>query len=217
MRRKHERTNKGFWERFAFLYTRFMQKNDRTYEAICHEIAPLLHSNMSVLELACGTGQLSFRLCDQVKSWLATDYSPNMIEEAKKNNTHANIQFSVADATDLPYAAHAFDAVVIANALHIMPEPQAALKEIRRVLKPNGILFAPTFVYEPGYQRAKIWLMEQVGFHTYHKWMTQEYVAFVTQQGYAVEQSKLIKGYPLSECLLIGRISDRTTQHTENR
>lgn len=170
----------------------------------------MLHSNMSVLELACGTGQLTFRLCDQVKSWLATDYSPNMIEEAKKNNTHANIQFSVADATDLPYAAHAFDAVVIANALHIMPEPQAALKEIRRVLKPNGILFAPTFVYEPGYQRVKIWFMEKIGFRTYHKWMTQEYIAFVTQQGYTVERIKLIKGYPLSECLLIGRISDCT-------
>ncbi|MDO5784579.1 MAG: class I SAM-dependent methyltransferase [Eubacteriales bacterium] len=204
-----EHTNKGFWERFAFLYTRFMKKNDRTYEAICHEITPLLHSDMSVLELACGTGQLSFRLCDRVKNWLATDYSPNMIGEAKKNRAHTNIQFSVADATDLSYDAHSFDAVVIANALHIMPEPEVALKEVRRVLKPNGILFAPTFVYEPGYQKIKIWLMEKVGFHTFHKWTAQEFAAFVMQQGYAVEHIKLLKGNPLSECFLVGRISDR--------
>lgn len=45
-------------------------------------------------------------------------------------------------------AAYAtFDVVVIANALHIMPAPDPAMKEIYRVLKKGGILFAPTFVY----------------------------------------------------------------------
>ena len=39
-----------------------------------------------------------------------------------------------------------FDAAVISNALHIMPEPEKALAEIRRVLKPGGILIAPTFM-----------------------------------------------------------------------
>ena len=59
-----------------------------------------------------------------------------------------NISFSVQDATKLTYNSEEFDVVVIANALHIMPEPNKALAEIHRVLKPNGILFAPTFVYE---------------------------------------------------------------------
>lgn len=36
--RMAEHTNKGFWERFAFFYTRFMKKNDRTYEAICQNL-----------------------------------------------------------------------------------------------------------------------------------------------------------------------------------
>ncbi|MFQ9418242.1 MAG: class I SAM-dependent methyltransferase [Lachnospiraceae bacterium] len=46
-----------------------------------------------------------------------------------------NLIFEVADATDLPYENHSFDVVLIANALHIMPEPEKALKEIERVLK----------------------------------------------------------------------------------
>lgn len=37
---------------------------------------------------------------------------------------------------------------MIANALHIMPKPDEALKEIKRVLKPEGILIAPTFAKE---------------------------------------------------------------------
>ncbi len=39
---------------------------------------------------------------------------------------------------------------MIANALHIMPTPEKALAQIRRVLKEDGIMFAPTFVHGEG-------------------------------------------------------------------
>lgn len=87
---------------------------------------------MNVLELACGTGQLSYPLSGRVRLWEATDFSEAMIAEAKKNNTFRRLHFSVQDATALPYAPESFDAVVISNALHIMPHPEKALSEIRR-------------------------------------------------------------------------------------
>ena len=62
----------------------------------------------------------------------------------------------IQDATKLTYESENFDVVVIANALHIMPNPDLALWEIHRVLKKDGILFAPTFVYEKGYFRLTI-------------------------------------------------------------
>ena len=46
-----------------------------------------------------------------------------MIAAAKKSVHSARLHFSVQDATKLPYAPESFDAVVIANALHIVPEP----------------------------------------------------------------------------------------------
>lgn len=46
----------------------------------------------------------------------------------------------------MSYISDYFEVVVISNALHIMPEPQKALKEIDRVLKENGLLIAPTFI-----------------------------------------------------------------------
>ena len=61
--------------------------------------------------------------------------------------------------------------VLIANALHIMPKPDEAMKEIYRVLKPNGILFAPTFLWKEGKQRKIIKsLMSILGFKMYQEW-----------------------------------------------
>ena len=96
-----------------------------------------------------------------------------MIIEAEKRNQGEHkceqLRFCVQDATNLTYEDEKFDVVVIANALHIMPQPEKALKEIHRVLKKDGILFAPTFVYKKGYSKFLIWLMEKAGFKTYHK------------------------------------------------
>ena len=139
--------NKAFWQRIAKLYAPFMKGSDRLYAAICDRIRAGLKRDMNILELACGSGQLSLRLSTHVQLWEATDFSENMIREAKKKSCSGRLHFSVQDATNLPYADSSFDAVVIANALHIMPNPERALSEIRRVLKPGGLLYAPTFVH----------------------------------------------------------------------
>lgn len=163
--------NKKFWQRFAKFYSPFMEKgNGKLYDEICAEISAKLHPDMTVLELACGSGQITFRLAGKVKRWDATDFSPNMIAEARKQFVPANLHLSVQDATNLPYEDESFDAVVIANALHIMPEPDKAMAEICRVLKPGGMLFAPTFVHGSGtgfMLRTKI--LELAGFHVFSK------------------------------------------------
>ena len=40
-----------------------------------------------------------------------------------------------------------FDVVIVSNALHIVPQPEKALREIKRVLKDDGVLIAPTFTH----------------------------------------------------------------------
>ena len=64
--------NKKFWQRFAGLYSPFMEKrNGKLYDEICAEISAKLQPDMNVLELACGSGQLTFRLAGKVKRWEA--------------------------------------------------------------------------------------------------------------------------------------------------
>ena len=70
-----------------------------------------------------------------------------MIAEAKRDNRSAKLHFSVQDMFRLPYVEESFDVVIVSNALHIVPQPEKALAEIRRVLKDDGVLIAPTFTH----------------------------------------------------------------------
>lgn len=72
-----------------------------------------------------------------------------------------------ADATDLPYEDESFDAIVIANALHIMPNPEWAIREMKRVLKSDGVIIAPTDTREMTDNKLKLKIMNAVGFVTY--------------------------------------------------
>ncbi len=188
--------NKAFWQRFAKLYGPVMERSGaKLYRDICQRIRPCLNRDMNVLELACGTGLLSHPLSSRVRLWEATDFSPAMIAEAKKKKCSSRLHFSVQDATALPYAPESFDAVVIANALHIMPDPDKALAEIRRVLKPEGLLFAPTFVHGEGMGfRVRVRLMEMAGLRAYHKWDAKEFVEYFSAHGFAVFDQTVLGG-----------------------
>ncbi len=101
----------------------------------------------TVLELATGTGPIARHIVNAAAHIEATDASAEMIAEAKRDNRSAKLYFSVQDMFSLPYADKSFDVVIVSNALHIVPQPEKALAEIRRVLKDDGVLIAPTFTH----------------------------------------------------------------------
>lgn len=200
-----DRTNKSFWQSYSKVYTQVMSANNKTYDAVCKELSKYIDKNKNVLELACGTGQLSFRMAGKAGTWIATDYSDNMIKEAQKRNVDGKVSFAVADATNLTYKDESFDAVVIANALHIMPDPDKALAEIRRVLKKDGILFCPTFVYKSKKSNLIIKVMEKLGFKSYNKWTVEEFTEYVKSKSFKLINTSVIKAIPLLECVWVGK------------
>ena len=195
--------NKEFWQRMAKSYGPFMQHSGKLYDAICEKMRPGLTRDMNVLELACGSGQLSFRVAGAVRLWEATDFSERMIAEARKQPRSSRLHFSVQDATALPYAPDSFDAVVIANALHIMPRPELVLAEISRVLKPNGILYAPTFVHGKGAGfRLRARLLTLAGFKVYSKWTAEGFERFISEDNFLITQTALLGGSLAPLCYL---------------
>lgn len=71
MKQKENRDNKSFWERIAKLYTRIQEKgNKQLYETLIKKIEAHLTDEQSVLELGCGTGQLSLPLAPRQKHGL---------------------------------------------------------------------------------------------------------------------------------------------------
>lgn len=199
-----DKSNKKFWQRIAKLYTYFQEKgNEELYKTIYENIKPFFNKEQCVLELACGTGQLTRLLSDETDSWTATDFSEKMVYETEKRLNNQNVIYEVQDATALGYKDDVFDVVLIANALHIMPNPNKALDEIRRVMKTDGLLIAPTFVYDGKVNKIRLWFMEKAGFKTFNKWKSEDYINFIEDNGFKIKEKYLVQGKLLSECVLV--------------
>lgn len=194
--------NKNFWNRYAKLYDFEINRfSGKAYKEMYRLMAGVLSSDLDVLEVATGTGLIAVNIAAHVRHLEATDFSPKMISKAKKKKAPGNVHFSEEDATKLSFEDASFDAVIISNALHIMPDPAKTLLEISRVLKPNGLLIAPN--YSHGHLRESTWnlnakVLKLIGFETYSKWTPEEYAAFIRQNGFRVEKWQVLKAaFPL--------------------
>ena len=197
--------SENFWNRNAKRYDRFMRKDRAAYEKLYELIRPVVKAR-TVLELAAGTGLIAKNIVRAASHIEVTDASEKMIAEAKRNNRSAKLHFSVRDMFCLPYADKSFDVVIVSNALHIVPQPEKALAEIRRVLKDDGVLIAPTFTHGNGTLRGriKLFFMKLAGFPLNSRWSSADYLAFLRQNGWSVRKSAVLKGsFPLTyaECV----------------
>ena len=197
-----KKDNKGFWDRYAKLYDFEINRfSGKAYSTMYQLMADSLSPDMDVLEVATGTGLIAINIAPYARRVEATDFSPKMIEKAKKKKAPANVNFTVEDATALSFGDGSFDAAIISNALHIMPDPAKALSSISRVLKPHGLLIAPT--YSHGHLRESTWnlnakILKLIGFETYSKWKPDEYVDFIRQNGFRVEKWQVLSAaFPL--------------------
>ena len=197
--------HKNFWDRNAGRYDRFMQKDRAAYDEIYERIWPVVKAK-TVLELATGTGLIAKHIANAAAHIEATDASAEMIAEARRDAHLANLHFSVQDMFCLPYASRSFDVVIVSNALHIVPQPEKALREIGRVLKDDGVLIAPTFTHAENSLRGKVkaFFMRLAGFPLHSRWTSEEYLSFLRQNGWRVRKSAVLKAsFPLTyaECV----------------
>jgi len=89
-----------------------------------------------VLEVGCATGALTAYLADIGCSVTGLDRSDDMIQRARIDHPHLDLL--VGDATVLPYDNHAFDGVVAASVINVVPDAEAVLSEMQRVCTPGG-------------------------------------------------------------------------------
>jgi len=111
-------------------------------EQIASRIAAVTASTPETrfLELGVGTGRIGLPFVQQGYSYTGVDISEEMMEQfrAKLPPNMTNLTLLNRDVTRLPLADRSFDVAITVHLLHLVPEWKQVLREIRRVLKPNG-------------------------------------------------------------------------------
>ncbi len=114
------------------------------------KLAPLfikfagLADGEKVLDVGCGTGSLTFALAGAANlgEINAIDYSPVFVEAASRRNTDPRIKIRQADACALPFEDGTFDRALALLVLHFVPDAGKAVAEMRRVVRPGGVVAA---------------------------------------------------------------------------
>lgn len=110
-------------------------------------LLPLQGAN--VLELGCGKADKTRLVAQAAASVLALEVDPIQLENNKASDTPDNVRFEYGAAEHIPAADASFDIVLMFKSLHHVPieSMNDALTEIRRVLKPEGLVYISEPVY----------------------------------------------------------------------
>ena len=143
----------GYSEEFLSLLAR------RNAETVTFHLLPHLRPGMKVLDCGCGPGTISMGLAKAVApgELHGVDIEASqvaMAQAAARSGGHDNAHFQVSDATNLPFADNTFDVVHCHAILMHVPNLTQVLAEVKRVLKPGGILSAResvigAYIFEP--------------------------------------------------------------------
>ena len=139
---KSESAVRQEYDRLASIYDRRWQNYINKSLSFLVNFADI-DPSATVLDLACGTGELARLLLEQnpQQQISGVDISESMLEIARnKLKTYPNVSLYRTSVTSLPFDNDSFDLVTCANAFHYFENPELALAEMRRVLKPKGEL-----------------------------------------------------------------------------
>ncbi|APY91268.1 methyltransferase domain-containing protein [Streptomyces alfalfae] len=136
----HTKVQEFFTARAADWDARFPDDGP-AYRAAVAELG--LRKGARVLDAGCGTGRALPALRDAVGpsgAVLGADLTPAMLEAARQAGRDRYGQLLLADVTRLPLAAASLDAVFGAGLISHLPQPTKNLTELRRVVRPGGLL-----------------------------------------------------------------------------
>ena len=105
-------------------------------------LLPHLRPGDRLLDVGCGPGTITADLADRVPGGRVTglDADPGVVAAARAGSARADLGWAVADVYALPLADGTVDVVYVHQVLHHLTDPVAALREVRRVTRPGGIV-----------------------------------------------------------------------------
>jgi ubiquinone/menaquinone biosynthesis C-methylase UbiE len=156
------------------------------------------HKNEKICDVACGCGELSIRLIKRGCQVVGTDFDKKSITIAQAFS--GKNSFALANAEKLPFKRDIFDKVVSVCALEHFSEGETALKEIYRILKPNGsvVLTVDSLTYP---LPERVVTAHKTRWHVSHYYSLPELKEKLTELGFEVTHSKYFVNSPLAVSL----------------
>ena len=188
----------NFWDRWAGLYDAAESLNHRAYQAMLNGVRAVVPEGAKVLDCAAGTGELSIAASEKAESVLCTDLSLSMLEVARKKCSKrgiGNIRFEERNIFELEDSDDTYDIVMAGNVLHLLDEPQEAVRELARVVKNGGKLILPTFmVTENKRMPFLLKIYGLFGFRASRNYNSVEYKEMLESCGVGKVKVTLLKG-----------------------
>lgn len=146
-----------------------------------------------ILDLGCGNGNVTALLRERIPAkYYGLDLSENMIEEARQH-LGDEVSLCVGDAEHLPYEDGMFDLLICNASFHHYPNPELAVDEMRRVLRPGGVIILgdPTFRSRIA---AKVfnYFIKYSNSGDVHIWGKKEIIRLFGEHGFRVEDWRYI-------------------------
>jgi len=147
-----------------------------------------LGAGKKILEIGCGNGigTLLIQKFFQPSEFIATEYDPRLVEIAQMKNKGSQVRVETGDAAHLRFKDNEFDAVIGLSVIHHIPNWRKCVKELQRVIKPNGLLIIKELsieTFESPFGRISRRFVE----HPYDSMLRKaEFLECLEQQGFKI-------------------------------
>lgn len=150
------------------------------------------------VDLGCGTGELLDAMKNHAAKVIGVDSSPRMLEEARKRfsgGTGRNIEIRLGEIEHLPMGDNEADLAVISLVMQYLDDPEVAVSEVRRILKPGGNFILAEFSRHDRESLKEVYGVKHLGFaaDTIRAWLEKS--GFTVNR---VESHELSKGLTLN-------------------
>ena len=147
----------GDWERIRKSYF-----DDRVTSLAIEKLLP---RNLTLADIGCGTGSLTFELARFARKVIGVDLAGEMLRRARgiaKERALENIEFRQGDLLKLPLEPHSVDAAFCVMVLHFVADPARAIAGLCRIVRPGGTVILVDLV-----EHTQQWMREQMA----HQWL----------------------------------------------
>ena len=163
-RRRRLQRSQGYFESVAGDWERIRKSyfDDRVTSLAIEKLLP---RDLTLADIGCGTGSLTFELARFARKVIGVDLSQEMLRRARtvaRERDVCNVEFHQGDALKLAIDSNSVDAAFCVMVLHFLPDPERAIAGLCRITRPGGSVILVDLV-----EHKQEWMREQMA----HQWL----------------------------------------------